>query len=198
MTRHQPESDRRDQILAAARDAFIEQGYLQARMEDVARRAKLSKGALYFYYPSKRELLMALVQQEHEDTYAFLARAETDTRPAAALLIELGQKYLDYFSPDSPAARFFLNITEQGIRDPDIREELQAVHQHFIEAATRLIAQGVTSGQFRPVHPVATAVLVKALIDGLAGQAAIGVRHDRALLMREGLAVLLRGLLPTA
>ncbi|MBN2801277.1 MAG: TetR/AcrR family transcriptional regulator [Deltaproteobacteria bacterium] len=195
MTRHLPESDRREQILNAARDVFIEEGYLQARVQDVARRAGLSKGAVYFYYPSKRDIFMALIHQEHEDTYAFLARAETDPRPAAALLVELGQKYLDYFAPENPVARFFLMITEQGIRDEEIREELQAVHQHFVEAATRLVAQGIAEGAFRKTDPVAVAILVKAIIDGLAGQAAIGIAHDRAMLAREGLAVILQGLM---
>jgi AcrR family transcriptional regulator len=41
MTRHQPEAERRAQILRAARAIFIERGYLAARVEDVAKRADL-------------------------------------------------------------------------------------------------------------------------------------------------------------
>ena len=57
MTRHASQAERRAQILRAARVVFIENGYLAARVQDVAKRAGLSKGAVYFYFDSKRELL---------------------------------------------------------------------------------------------------------------------------------------------
>ena len=61
MTKHQSESERKAQILTAARDVFVARGYADARVEDVAKKAGLSKGAVYFYFPSKRHLFMALV-----------------------------------------------------------------------------------------------------------------------------------------
>ena len=64
MTKHQSETDRRNQILRSARAVFIERGYLDARVEDVAKRAGLSKGAVYFYYESKRHLFLTLVQED--------------------------------------------------------------------------------------------------------------------------------------
>ena len=74
MTKHLSEAERRSQILRAARAVFIEKGFLAARVEDVAKRASLSKGAVYFYFSSKRDLFMALVQEEHEATTASSTR----------------------------------------------------------------------------------------------------------------------------
>ncbi len=195
MTKHQTEAERRSQILRAARAVFIKKGYLAARVEDVAKRAGLSKGAVYFYYSSKRQLFLALVQDEHDNTYSFLESAEQDDRTAVVKLLDLGQKYLDYFAGLKSPPRFFLMMSEQGIRDEEIREECQAVHQRFVDAASRILAQGMSEGAFRETDPVAVALMLKAMIDGLAGQSAIGIRPDRERLLGGGVDLLLRGLL---
>ncbi len=195
MTRHAPEPERRNQILRAARALFIEKGYLAARVDDVARRAALSKGAVYFYYPSKRDLFLALVAEQHEQTYSFLDDVEQDGRPAVVKLVDLGRRYLDYFAGLKTPPRFFLMMSEQGIRDVDVREECQAVHNRFVDAVARILAQGMAEGSFRKGDPVALAQLLKALIDGLAGQSAIGIRPDRETLLRDGLPLVLHGLL---
>ncbi len=198
MTKHLTEAERRGQILRAARAVFIEKGYLAARVEDVAARAGLSKGAVYFYFQSKRDLLLALVQEEHETTYSFLESAEADFRPAAIKLLDLGKKYLDYFAGLKSPPRFFLMMCEQGIRDEEIREELTAVHRRFVDAATLILAQGQSEGAFRKGDPAAMAQLLKAIIDGLAGEAAIGIRPDPERLMRDGIGVILYGILDPA
>jgi len=195
MTRHLPETERRSQILRAARAVFIEKGYLAARVEDVAERAGLSKGAVYFYFDSKRELFMALVQEEHEQTYSFLDLAEEDGRPGIVKLLDLGQKYLDYFAGLKSPPRFFLMMCEQGIRDDEIREECQAVHQQFVDAAARILAQGMAEGSIREGDPAAIASLLKAMIDGLAGESAIGIRPEKERLIQDGLPMILHGLL---
>lgn len=195
MTKHMSEAERRSQILRAARAVFIEKGYLAARVEDVARRAGLSKGAVYFYYTSKRDLFMALVREEHENTYSFLDVAEQDDRPAAIKLLDLGKRYLDYFAGLKSPPRFFLMMCEQGIRDDEIREECQAVHQRFVDAVTRVLAQGMAEGAFRPADPEATAQMLKAMVDGMAGQSAIGIRPDKERLLSDGIQMILHGIL---
>lgn len=195
MTKHLSETERRSQILRSARAVFIEKGYVSARVEDVARRAGLSKGAVYFYFSSKRELFLALVREEHENTYSFLDDAEQDLRPAAVKLLDLGRRYLDYFAGLKSPPRFFLMMCEQGIRDEEIREECQAVHQRFVDAATRMLAQGMAEGAFRQADPEAVAQMLKAMIDGMAGQSAIGMRPDRDRLLGDGLQMILHGIL---
>ena len=195
MTKHLSEIERRAQILRSARAVFIERGYIAARVEDVAKRAGLSKGAVYFYFSSKRDLFMALVAEEHENTYSFLDSAEEDYRPAAVKLLDLGQKYLDYFAGLKSPPRFFLMMCEMGIRDDEIREECQAVHQRFVDAASRILAQGMAEGSFRKADPLAVAQMLKAIIDGMAGQSAIGVRPERERLLGDGINMILYGIL---
>lgn len=195
MTKHLSETERRSQILRSAREEFIRKGYQAARVEDVAKRASLSKGAVYFYFPSKRALFMALVHEEHENTYSFLDKAEQDPRPALVKLIDVGRRYLDYFAGLKTPPRFFMMMCELGIRDEDIREECQAIHERFVGAVTRILAQGMSEGSLRMQDPHAVSQLLKAMIDGFAGQAAIGMRPDQDVLVRHGFGLILRGIL---
>lgn len=195
MTRHLPESERRAQILRAARSIFIERGYLSARVEDVASRAGLSKGAVYFYFESKREIFDALAEEELAVTCSFLADAEKDERPAVIKLLDLGRRYLDYFAGLKTPPRFFLLMSELAIRDEDVRRKVNAVHEDFVSATEAVILQGIQEGAFRTYDARAVALFLKAFIDGLAGQSAVGMRPDTERLATDGLRVLLQGLL---
>jgi AcrR family transcriptional regulator len=53
---------RPQELLDAALDLFVERGYAATRLEDVARRAGVSKGTLYLYYENKEELFKAVVR----------------------------------------------------------------------------------------------------------------------------------------
>ncbi|MEZ5568606.1 MAG: TetR/AcrR family transcriptional regulator [Halioglobus sp.] len=55
--------DRRRQLLAASLDEFFASGFAASRMEDIARRAGLSKGTLYLYFDSKEALFQALIEE---------------------------------------------------------------------------------------------------------------------------------------
>jgi AcrR family transcriptional regulator len=51
------------ELLSAALDLFVERGYAATRLDDVAKRAGVSKGTVYLYFPSKEELFKAVVRE---------------------------------------------------------------------------------------------------------------------------------------
>jgi AcrR family transcriptional regulator len=53
---------RREEILTAALDVFTENGYAAATIPEIAREARVAAGTIYLYYPSKRELFVAVVK----------------------------------------------------------------------------------------------------------------------------------------
>ena len=167
VTRHQSETERRAQILRAARAVFIDHGYLAARVEDVAKRAHLSKGAVYFYFDSKRSIFDALVEEEHAITVSFLEEADRDSRPPEIKLIDLGKKYLDYFAGLKTPPRFFLLMSEMAIRDESIRKRVNGIHTRFVERIAAVIKQGMDQGHFATYDPLAVAQMLKAIVCGV-------------------------------
>ena len=54
-------SDKRDRILESAKALFLEQGYQTTSIQSIADKAQISKGAIYIYFKSKQEILLAIL-----------------------------------------------------------------------------------------------------------------------------------------
>src|SRR5215471_9047756 len=86
-----PDPSTRERLLAAAVEVFVEQGYEGARLQDIARAAGLTTGAVYANFRGKSELLFAAIGARAElEMDALLA--ETETRGPRALLEVLGDR----------------------------------------------------------------------------------------------------------
>ena len=68
-------ADRPGEIIAAALEVFSERGFAATRLDDVAKRAGLSKGALYLYFETKEELFRAVVGEAVGANLAHLEKA---------------------------------------------------------------------------------------------------------------------------
>ena len=74
-----PRSARREQLLGAAQEVFVANGYHAAAMDDIAERAGVSKPVLYQHFPSKLELYLALLDQHAESSQARVRAALDST-----------------------------------------------------------------------------------------------------------------------
>jgi len=144
-------------VLDAALELFIANGFAATRVEDVARRAGLSKGAVYLYFPSKEALLEGLVRRAVTPiaTQALeqLGHFEGDPRIAiSATLRMVATKLVDpkLIAIPRPIMREVVQFPELAIM---YRNE---VLNHVLPVAERLIARGIAQGYLRPVDPELT------------------------------------------
>src|SRR6478609_2769386 len=72
--------DRPRQILTAALEVFGERGLAAARLDDIAKRAGLSKGTIYLYFPNKEELFREVIRNS---VVAFIERGEAQIEALA-------------------------------------------------------------------------------------------------------------------
>lgn len=145
---------RPDEVLDAALDLFIERGFAATRVEDIARRAGLSKGAVYLYFPSKEAIMEGLVRRAvvpiAETAGVALARFEGSPQDAFMMLfLLLTQKLAD------PRV---LAVPKLVVREVAAFPELAGMYRReVIERALPILAgvvrRGVASGSFRPVDP---------------------------------------------
>jgi AcrR family transcriptional regulator len=150
--RRRPEA-RPDEILDAALAVFSEQGFATARVEDIARRAGLSKGAVYLYFPSKEAMLNALVEQSAGQLAKAAERLVAIGAPKdpEAALRSLVFMLVTAMSDADISAAPRLVLTEAQ-RFPDIA---QFYRSQVLDVARRalgaLLETGVTAGRFRRV-----------------------------------------------
>src|SRR5262245_28639930 len=75
--------DVRRRLLTAASELFLEKGYLDSSLDDIARRAGLSKGAVYSNFASKQEIFGVLLADHMAERREVAARATDPASPAA-------------------------------------------------------------------------------------------------------------------
>jgi AcrR family transcriptional regulator len=140
---------RPQQLLDAALTLFVEKGFAATRAEEVAQRAGVSKGTLYLYYPSKEELLKAVIREHLSSRIAAgAAEAERHRGLAADLLREVFCRWwLDAF--DSPISGVFKLIITEVRNFPEIAEfYFSEVVQPGEQLIARIVQRGIDSGEF--------------------------------------------------
>ena len=161
-TRRRQKEARPQQLLDAALGLFVEKGFAATRAEEVAQRAGVSKGTLYLYYPSKEELLKAVIR-EHLSTRiaAGAAEAERHRGSAADLLREvLSRWWLEVL--DSPTSGVFKLIITEVRNFPDLAEFYnREVVQPGEQLISRVVQRGVDSGEFDDID---VSVVVHSLV----------------------------------
>jgi AcrR family transcriptional regulator len=144
---------RPQQLLDAALELFVEKGFAATRAEEVAQRAGVSKGTLYLYYPSKEELLKAVIREHLSARIAAgAAAAEKHRGPVAGLLREVFSRWwLEVF--DSPTSGVFKLIITEVRNFPDIAEFYVAeVIQPAEDLIGRIVQRGIDRGEFDALH----------------------------------------------
>ena len=161
--------NRREEILAAAKEEFAARGFAAARMEDIARRLGISKAALYLYFGTKESLFRAMVEM-------LLAEALPQVLPPNPTELSAAQT-LKLFIP--AAMRRIAGgeiafvprlIIGEGSRFPELaRFYHDKVVSHMLGLIEQLVRRGIERGEFRAVdaHHVSRSIAGGVIIAGL-------------------------------
>jgi len=193
---------RPQEILEAALSVFAERGFAAARMDEIAARARVSKGTIYLYFESKEAVFRALVQATLVRRVADLAALVRDHKgPVAPLLRELLQRLGHFISTSDLVVLPKMVIAEAG-NFPDLaRIYREEVVERGLALFGGLLQTGMDRGEFRKV-PVQHAVrlcmapLLLAAIWRTTFAPIDREPYDYAGLVEAHVSTLLRGLQP--
>lgn len=145
----------RQRILDAAIRVFARKGYHDARMDDIVAEAQVSKGGVYFHFPGKERLFLAIIEHfagllEERLTQAIAAEQGGVQRVTAAL--EAG---LHTFAEYRALAKIFL-VQAVGLGERFERQRL-ALNDRFAALIRTYLDQAVTEGDIPPMDTEVTA-----------------------------------------
>ena len=155
--------DRPEQIIKAALEVFGECGLANARLQDIAERAGVSKGTIYLYFPNKEELFREMIRRT---AVAAIERAEqvvTQGTPTTQLLAFMRGYWSFVRTPVfSTIYRLVLGELHQF---PDLAKfyahEVVARGQRLLSG---IIRRGSDAGEFREIDPMIAARMLVALV----------------------------------
>jgi AcrR family transcriptional regulator len=132
-----PRSARRKQLLAAAQQVFVAQGYHAAAMDEIAERAGVSKPVLYQHFPGKLELYVALLDTHCDAMLARMQQAMAATNDNKQRVRNAMSAYFDFVDHESEAFRL---VFESDLRNEDpVRERVQRVETGCISVVADTI-----------------------------------------------------------
>jgi AcrR family transcriptional regulator len=134
-----PRTARRAQLLAAAQDVFVANGYHAAAMDEIADRAGVSKPVLYQHFPSKLELYLALLDTQVEQLVGRVRDAIDSTHDNKLRVRAAVTAYYGFISGTGQAFRL--------VFESDLRSEpaVQAVLERATSAAIDAITETITA-----------------------------------------------------
>lgn len=168
--------ERPAEITQAAMEAFAEHGYAATRVEEVAKRAGVSKGLLYLYFKTKEELFKAVIRSVVVPRVDALKTAIADSDLSAEAFLR--GPFLKFIQrlPDSPARIVVRLLVAEGPKHPDLTAYyFDQVVSGGMDAVRQLIRRGVAQGEFRRtrldafpqllIAPVLMSIIWKTLFD---------------------------------
>jgi AcrR family transcriptional regulator len=152
-----PRSDIRPRILTAARDRFLRDGVDGASLRAIARDARTNIGMIYYYFPTKDDLFLAVVEHVYakllEDIAAVLAAAPDSHARLRGLYGRIGAMSDDELVVVRLIVREALGQSDRLAR---IVERFRRGH---VPLVVRAVAQGVAAGELSRRHPLPVLVL---------------------------------------
>ena len=142
--------DRPQEITDAAFSVFAEKGYASARVEEVAKRAGVSKGLMYLYFRTKEELFKAVIKSVVIRRVDALLLAVEETELSSEEFIR--GPLLDFMKsvPHSPVAVVIRLLISEGHKHPDLVDYYwDNVVSKGLTAISLFVERGVQRGEFR-------------------------------------------------
>ena len=159
--RRRPEH-RPQQIIEAALEVFGECGLANARLQDIASRAGVSKGTIYLYFPNKEELFREMIRQTAVAAIERAGKVVTQGTPTEQLLAFMKGYWEFVRSPVfSTIYRLVLGELHQF---PDLAKSYaHDVVARVLDLLSGIIRRGIDTGDFREIDPMVAARMLVAL-----------------------------------
>lgn len=154
-------------ILETARKVFMEKGYKLVTMKDIVEACEISRGGLYLYFQSTRELFEEVLRSEQEDADdLFAGNIPKEAAPSDILALLLKEQKKEILSRNASLNKaiyeyFFEN--QEPYKDNMLKKQFDAA----VYVIEKLILDGVENGEFYCEDPRGAARHIMYVLEGL-------------------------------
>jgi AcrR family transcriptional regulator len=149
--REREKEQRRNAILRAARKEFFEKGFRSVTVDTIARRAELSKGAIYLYFKSKEEIYAHILLRDIDKLHERVKTLQDTTKSASDNLRQFAEVYGAFFISDMELFRIFMNFMIQHNPvnfSPKINDHIVKSTNQTVSIIEQTLQMGIERGEF--------------------------------------------------
>lgn len=167
-SRAETQARTRQLVLEAAQRRFLEHGFAATSLDDIAREAGFSKGAVYSNFAGKSDLFLAIVEAQFADLTERLRAAVRGDTDVLARLSGVAEVYEEYLRLETGWSRWFPELAALAGQDVEARTRFAAVVRGMEEAIAEVVAETQASLEVAPALPAReTAAIIVALVIGM-------------------------------
>ena len=165
-------SQRRDEIMAAAKEVFARKGFHETTIADIAKEAGLAYGSVYWYFDSKDELFHALMAVEESALRNHVAAAlaalgvPAENVGQEAPLRAAVEATLEYFESDKATVKLLLG--DRYALGERFEKHLGGIYERFIDDIESFIVAAQERGEMVAAPPRMVAYTLAVLVGQLA------------------------------
>jgi len=139
----------KEKIFKAAVTCFNEKGYYETTIDAIATKVQVSKGLIYYYFNSKKELFCELFQYRVGRYFEQIKKyIEGEKYPDVRLKMFIN-KSSEILKENEDFFKFCLEFLSLGVREPEIRDVMTVFYKDSINTFKQLLEEGVQSGIFK-------------------------------------------------
>ncbi len=149
--REKEKEQRKKAILKAARRLFVKRGCTPVTVANIAKKADLSKGAIYLYFSSKEEICAQILLDEIARFHQQVAPLFDNGKTATEVLSDFSTLYIDFFLNDRELFRILMNfMLNNSSMDFSDETDKRIIHEtnRAISVTERIFRYGIDRGEF--------------------------------------------------
>ena len=158
---------RRNQIIEAAFRCIAEKGYENVTMNTISEYARLSKGAINYYFKTKEDILVAVLNQLDRKLYAVVdEKVRGTTKSEDHLRYRLSGSF-ELTREDPTLIYVLMDFLSLGVNRPEFKKIIKKFFSKYRYLSSVGVNPGLEAGLYRHVEPAKIGAVVVALIIGL-------------------------------
>ncbi len=168
MTKKKAKEIRTEEIIQAAVQEFLEKGYERASMDNIARRASLSKGGLYHHFRSKDEILIYANQKLSVPEDEIFRRVLLN-RSMEKGLKEFIAEYINYWMDNKENLKFYFLSMVKAFENEKLSDLYRRYAEDVFEMLESMFEMGMQNREFREHNPSGRSLALISAINGMLG-----------------------------
>lgn len=181
---------RRKEIFHASVHLFLNKGFNETSMREIAEAAGIGKSTLYDYFPTKADILLSFVEDELQQLTGRVLEIANQNIGAQEKLRQIMFAYMEYLATNED---FYMKLSVEVQRlAQNSLEQIQRKRHDLQDLLCKIIDEGIREGSFRRVNSLlATRVILSALTPAIYATRPSGSREQ---MMEEAFTLMLKGI----
>tara|TARA_Y100001970_G_scaffold185591_1_gene225714 strand:- start:7161 stop:7745 length:585 start_codon:yes stop_codon:yes gene_type:complete len=159
--------NKRKIILDTALQIFVKKGYSDTRMDDIVQMSGVSKGAIYHYYKSKKDLFLDLIDFWESFYFPNIFDKKYKNKTASGKLREIVKDIVLTFKKKKYVFLAELEIWSLSNHDEAVRDRTKKLYANLIKLFSDIIKDGIEKGEFKQLNVNIAALSIMTSLQGV-------------------------------